>query len=177
MVGNTIGEIDELFDGELLGAEVEEGVGEERGVVGSGGELGEKRTDVVPEGLAALVEGGLHDLLEQVGVAVELLGVVAHEPDDGRAYLGWRVEDGGFDGEKVLGSVPRLNEYAENAIGFGAWPGTDTVGDFFLNHARATGDEVAVVEHLEEYLTANIVGIVAGENEGVSLEGTVEVHL
>ena len=33
-----------------------------------------------------------------------------------------------------------------------------------------------VVEHLEEYLATDVVGIIAGEHKRAAVEGVVEVH-
>lgn len=115
-----LGEIDELGEGELLRSQVEEGIGEEGAVVGSGEQLDEKGTQVVAECLAALVEGGLDDALEQGFVAAEARGVVAGEAYDGGAHLGRRVEDMRLDGEQVLGRVPGLDEHGEDTVCLGA---------------------------------------------------------
>ena len=45
-----------------------------------------------------------------------------------------------------------------------------------LNHTSATRDKVLIVEHLEEYLRRDVVGVVAGKHEGLPVEDGMEVH-
>ena len=79
-------------------------------------------------------------------------------------------------GEQVFHAVPGLNQYAQNAVGFVARMSRDAFGHFLLNHARAAGNQVLVVEHLEEYLAGNVVGIVSGQHKRLSVEKLPEVH-
>ncbi len=179
---NAICEGHELLHGELFRAEVEEGIGEEglhlvAHALALQRQLGEERTEVVAQGLAALVEGGLHDTLEQGFVAAKGLRSVARQADDGRADLGGRIEHVGLNGEQVRGFVPRLNEHGEDAVGLRAGAGTDAVGHLLLDHAGAAGYQFLVVQHLKEDLAGDIIGIVAGEHEGLPAEDAVQVHL
>ena len=130
----------------------------------------------VAERLAALVECRLDNLLEQLLVASQLLGFVAGHADDGALHLGRRIEHMFVYGEQVFHAVPGLNQYAQNAVGLVARTSRDAFGHFLLNHARAAGNQVLVVEHLEEYLAGNIVGIVAGQYKRLSVEKLPEVH-
>ena len=47
-----------------------------------------------------------------------------------------------------------------------AWRRGQTLGDLALEHAGAAGDALAVVEHAEEDLRGDVVGVVADEGEG-----------
>ena len=126
--------------------------------------------------LTALVEDGLHDAAEELLVAAEGVDVVARHADDGRLYLGGRVEDGGLDGEEVLDIVPRLDEHGEDAVDLRTGLGGHAQRHLVLNHSRTAGDEVAVVEHLEEDLRRDVVGVVAREHELAAAEELAEVH-
>ena len=48
--------------------------------------------------------------------------------------------------------IPGLNEDGEDAILLVAWLRCHAHSHLMLNHTSAAGDEVLVVEHLEEYL-------------------------
>lgn len=79
-------------------------------------------------------------------------------------------------GEQVFHAVPGLNQYAQNAVGLVARTSRGPAfGHFLLNHARSW-DQVALIEHLEEYLAGNVVGIVAGQHKRLSVEKLPEVH-
>ena len=45
-----------------------------------------------------------------------------------------------------------------------------------LDHSRTTGNQVFIIEHLEEYLRGNIVRIVARQHKLLSVEDLVQVH-
>ena len=45
-----------------------------------------------------------------------------------------------------------------------------------LNHTRTTGNEVAIVEHLEEYLRRDVVRIVARQHKLLTTKHLVQVH-
>lgn len=124
----------------------------------------------------ALVKGGFHNALKKFFVAAEVGDGVSRQADDGGLYFRWRIEHGGLDREKVFDIVPRLHQHGEDAVGFRAWLGGHTEGDFVLNHASAAGNQIAVVEHFEKNLRGNVVGIVAREHEGATAEDFVEVH-
>ena len=123
-----------------------------------------------------LVKSGFHDALKKFFVAAEVGDGVSRESDDGGLNLWRRIENGGFDREKIFDIVPRLHEHGKDSVGFRAGLGGHAEGNFVLNHARAAGNEVAVVEHFEENLRGNVVGIVAREHEGTTTEDFVEVH-
>ena len=110
-------------------------------------------------------------------VASQIPGIVAGHADDGAFHLGRRVEDVFVDGEKIFNVVPRLYQHTQYAVSLAAGAGGDAFGHFFLYHACTAGDEVFVVEHLEEDLARYVVGIVAGQHEGVSVEHAPQVHL
>ena len=120
-----------------------------------------------------LVESGFHDALEKFFVTTEFGDGISRESDDGGLNLRRRIENGGLDREKVFDIVPRLHEHGEDAVSLRAGLGGHAEGDFVLNHARAAGDEVAVVEHFEENLRGNVVGIVAREDEFPPVENLV----
>ena len=154
-----------------------EGSGGLKGLLEGGDGVG---TEQLAQGdaqhLTALVEDGLHDAAEELLVAAEGVDVVARHADDGRLYLGWRVEDGGLDGEEVLDIVPRLDEHGEDAVGLRTGLGGHAQRHLVLNHSCTAGDEVAVVEHLEEDLRRDVVGVVAREHELAAAEELAEVH-
>lgn len=136
----------------------------------------EKGAERDAEHLATLVERDFHDALEKFLVAAERGDAISREADDGRLHLGRRIEHRGLDGEEIFHIVPRLHEYGEDAVGFRARAGGHAQGHFVLDHARATGDELAIVEHLEENLRGDIVGIVAREHEFPAFKRLVEIH-
>ena len=80
-------------------------------------------------------------------------------------------------GEEVFHPVPRLDQHAQYAVGLAARRCGDALGHFLLYHARATGNQVFVFQHLEEYLAGDVVGIVPGQHERLSVEQAFEVHL
>ena len=45
-----------------------------------------------------------------------------------------------------------------------------------LDHTRTTGNEVFVVEHLEEDLRGDVVGIITCQDERLSVEDIMEIH-
>ena len=71
-----------------------------------------------------------------------------------------------IDGEEVLHIIPRLQEDAQDAVVLVAWRRRQTLGDLTLEHTGAAGDALAVVEHTEEDLRGDVVGVVADEGEG-----------
>ena len=154
-----------------------EGSGGLKGLLEGGDGVGaEQLAQGDAQHLTALVEDGLHDAAEELLVAAEGVDVVARHADDGRLHLGWRVEDGGLDGEEVLDIVPRLDEHGEDAVGLRTGLGSHAQRHLVLDHARAAGDEVAVVEHLEEDLRRDVVGVVAREHKLAAAEELAEVH-
>ena len=112
-----------------------------------------------------LIESGFHNTLEKFFVTTEFGDGISRQSDDGGLHLWRRIEYGGLYREKVFDVVPRLHEHGEDAVSLRAGLGGHAKGDFVLNHARAAGDEVAVVEHFEENLRGNVVGIVACDDE------------
>ena len=126
--------------------------------------------------LTALTEDGLYDTTEQLFVAAQIGDLIARHADDGTLHLGRGIEDGGFDGEQVLDMIPRLDEDREDAILFVARLRGHAQGYLVLDHARAAGDEIFVVEHLEEDLRGDVVGVVARQYERLTIKHLVEVH-
>ena len=126
--------------------------------------------------LATLVEDGLHDTTEELFVAAEIGHIISRHADNSRLHLGWRVEDRGFNGEKVLDIVPRLDEDREDARGLRARLSSHAQGHLTLNHARTAGDEVAVVEHFEEDLRRDVVGIVASKDKLATSKKFAKIH-
>ena len=102
--------------------------------------------------------------------------LVALHADDGTLHLGRRVEDGRLNGEEIFHVVPRLDEHAQDAILLVAGLRRHAQGHLVLNHARAAGDEVAVVEHLEENLRRDVVGVVAREHKRLATKHLVQIH-
>ena len=172
-----IGQFDELLDGELFGAESQkiEMLMVECCIFFRCLWI-EDLTKRHAQHFPALVEGGFHDALKKFFVATEVGDGVSRQSNDGGLHFRRRIEHGGFDREKVFDIVPRLHQHGEDAVGFRAGLGGHAEGDFVLNHAGAAGNQIAVVEHFEENLRGNVVGIVAREHEGATAEDFVEVH-
>ena len=164
--GDVVREVDELGDGELFGTE-----GKERRVKSEEWRVRrEELTEGDAEHLAALVEGGLDDALEEYFVAAEVSYGIAGHADDGTLYLGRRIEYAGLDGKEVLDVVPGLNQYGKDAVLLVARLGGHADGHLVLDHTCTAGDEVLVVEHLEEDLRRDVVGVVAREHELLAVE-------
>ena len=123
-----------------------------------------------------MVEDGLDDTTEELFIATEPLDLVACHADDGALHLWRRIEHVGLDGEEVCHVVPCLYEHGEHAILLCPGLRGHAQGHLALYHARAAGDEVAVVEHLEENLRRDVVGVIAREHEGLPAEDLREVH-
>ena len=80
------------------------------------------------------------------------------------------------DRKEIFHTIPCLDEHREDAVGLRARTCRDALGHLLLYHTGTAGDEILVVQHLEEYLTADIVGIVARQHKGAPLEQLVEAH-
>lgn len=126
--------------------------------------------------LATLVEDGLHNTAEELFVAAEIGHIFARHADNSRLHFGWRVEDRWLDGEEVLDIVPSLDEDRENAVCLRTRLGSHAQGHLTLNHARTAGDEVAVIEHFEEDLRRDIVGVVASKDKLATTKKFAEIH-
>ena len=173
LLAHLIGQLDQLGDAELLGP-LGHDVALEEAVLGA---LAlEQLAQADAQHLAPLVEDGLDQPLEQPLVAAQLLDAVARHADHGTLDLGGRIEDGLIDGEEILHVVPRLGEDGEDAVGLGARRGRHAEGHLALDHTRAAGNQLLVVEHLEKDLRGDVVGIVAREDEGAPVEEGREVH-
>ena len=173
LFGHFVGECHKLRYRQLLGPFRHDVALEERRL---GLASGEHLLEAHAQHLPPLVEDRLHEAAEQCPVASEVRGLVACHPDDGTLDLWRRVEDVLVDSEEILHVVPCLDEDGEDAVGLVAGLGGDAQGHLTLYHSSAAGDEVFVVEHLEEYLTGYVVGVVAGEHEGMALEELLQVH-
>ena len=126
--------------------------------------------------LATLVEDGLHDTTEELFIAAEIGHIISRHADNSRLHLGWRVEYRGFNGEEVLNIVQRLDKDREDAIGLRTRLGSHAQGHFSLNHARTARNEVAVVEHFEEDLRRDVVGIVTSKDKLATAKKFAEIH-
>jgi small subunit ribosomal protein S5 len=82
-----------------------------------------------------------------------------------------------MDGEKVFHVVPCLHQDAQHTVGLGTGQSGHAFGHFLLYHARATGNKLFVFQHLEENLAGDVVGIVARQDEGLSLKNLFKIHL
>ena len=102
--------------------------------------------------LTALIEDRLDDTTEQLLVATKVGDLITRHTDDGTLNLGRRIEDTGFDGEKIFDMIPSLNQHGEDAILLIARLRGHTQGYLMLDHTCATGYEVFIVEHLKEDL-------------------------
>ena len=54
--------------------------------------------------------------------------------------------------KEIFHAVPRLYQYAQNAVRLTARTGCYAFGYFFLYHARTAWDQILIVQHFEEYL-------------------------
>ena len=168
-----VGKLHELCYGELFGAFGHDVLLEES-VVGLHG--CEELTERYAQHLTPLSEDSLYQSAEQAFVAVEMVHLITCHTYDGTLHFGRRIEHMLVNGEEIFHVIPRLNEYRQDAVGLRPGCGSHALCHFSLYHSRAAGDEVAVVEHLEKYLRGDVVGIVACEDEGLTLEHFVEVH-
>ena len=123
-----------------------------------------------------MTEGDLHHAAEEPFVASQFGDVVARKPYHGTLHLWRRVEHRWLYGEEVLHVVPCLHQHRQYAILLVTRLGGHAKSHLVLYHARAAGDEVAIVEHLEEYLRRDVVGVVACKHELPPSEHLVEVH-
>ena len=123
-----------------------------------------------------MVEGGLHHLFEQFFVASQFLGIIAGHADDGAFHFWGRVENMFADGKEIFYFIPCLYQYAQDAVGFAARSGSDTFGYFFLYHSGTARDDVLVFQHLEKYLAGDVVRVITGQYERLSVEQPVKVH-
>ncbi len=173
------GELDELLDGQLLGAEGEQGRGGGfrggGGGVGRGGEggfeFGERGGERVTEHLTALVEGSLDHANEKNLVAIEVRAGVTGEANNGALNLGRRRKHTLGNSEKVLDVVPSLKKNAEDTVSTTTGRLGDTKSNLALDHTDNLGNQVAVGEHFEEYLARNVVGKVTDDTNTLRPEG------
>ena len=126
--------------------------------------------------LTTLPKDGLDDTTEQCLVATQISNLIARHADDGTLHLGWGIKDGGLHSEQVLDMIPRLDQDRQDSILLVAWLRGHAQGDLVLDHSRTTRDEVFVVEHLEEDLRRNVVGIVARQYKLLTVEHLPQVH-
>ena len=170
--GHLVCQIDKLRNGELFWS-----AGEKRSMLFKERRLCRQhlfKRDA--QHLTTLAEDRLDDAAEQLFVAAQVGYFITRHADDGTLYLGRRIEDAWFDGEEILHMIPCLNQYGEDAILLVARLRGHAQGHFVLDHTRATGNEVFVVEHLEEYLRGDVVGIVACQDERLSVKNIMEIH-
>ena len=173
-VCNHGGELYKLLDGELFGPLGHDVLSEK--VRRGHGLRCEELAQRDAQHLAALAENRLHHTFEEHFVATEIIYVVACHAYHGTLDLWWRVEDALVDGEEILHVVPRLYHHAEDAVSFVARCRGDTLSHLALNHPRAAGNEIFIVEHLEEDLGRDVVGIVAGKHKLFAAEDLVQIH-
>ena len=64
---------------------------------------------------------------------------------------------------KIFYIIISLEQHGENAIRFLARFGGQAFRYFFLDHTRANGDTVFVVQHLKEDLRGDIIRIIADD--------------
>ena len=80
------------------------------------------------------------------------------------------------DGKEIFYFIPCLYQYTQDAVGFTARSGSDTFGYFLLDHSGTAGDDVFVFQHLEKYLAGDVVWVITGQNERLSVEQPVKIH-
>ena len=139
-------------------------------------ELRKERFETSAHHLATLVESRLHHTAEQTLIATAVFHIVARHAHHGTLHLGRRIEHSRFDGEKIFHVIPQLHQDTQDAIRLIAWLSRKTLCHFFLNHACAAGNEVAIVEHFEKNLARDVVRIITRKHERASVEHMFEVH-
>ena len=160
----------EILYGEAFGAE------RQQRVFAEGGGGGKEPREGVAEGLAALAEGCLHHSLEELGIAPQICARVAGEAKHSAHHLRRGIEHSRGDIEEIFAVIPCLQKHGEYAVDLRARLGAYALRHLLLEHAGHYRDLLPVVEHLEEYLRGDVVGIVAYQRE-LSGEELLEVHL
>ena len=79
------------------------------------------------------------------------------------------------DGEQILHIVPCLQQHTQDTICLAAGHGDDTLRHLLLYHTGATGYRLLVVEHLEENLRRDVIGIITDNAEAVVVK-LREIH-
>ena len=123
--------------------------------------------------LTTLIEDGLHHPTEKSFVATKVRHFVARHADHGTLHLGRRIEHTWLDGKEIFDIIPSLNQYRQDAILLIAWLLSHAESHFVLNHTSTTRNQVLVVEHLEEYLRRDVVGIIARQHKLLTIEHLV----
>ena len=171
---HLVGEFNKFGDGKLLRTARHHLVFEE---LRRGGMITtENLTEGDTEHLSALVEDRLNHTTKQPFVTAQIRHLIACHPDNSTLHLGRRIEHVWFDGEEIFDIVPGLNQDRQDTILFVAWLRGHTKGHFMLDHTRTTGDEILVVEHLEEYLRGDVIRIVSCQHKLLSIENLPQVH-
>ena len=80
------------------------------------------------------------------------------------------------DSEQIFHFIPCLYQYAKDTVCLAARSGCNTFGYLFLNHSRATGDDIFVVQHLEKDLAGNIIRVITSQYERLPVEQPVKIH-
>ena len=118
-----------------------------------GGMIGiENLTERNTQHLATLVESGFYYATEQLFVATQIGYLVTRHADNGTLHLGRRIEYAWLYGKEILHIIPSLNKHRQDAILFVAWLRGHAYSHLVLNHTGATGNQILIVEHLEENL-------------------------
>lgn len=169
MLGNPICQFNKIGNRQLLSS-----LGEET-MLGTS-EVTKDRTKRVANHLTALAKRGLNDLNEERLIAAQMLGCVACKADDSRLDLRGRIEDLLTNGEEILNVVPRLQQNAQDAILARTGRLGDTDGHLALDHTHTLGDDIAVLDNLEENLRRNIIREIA-DNAYLVAKSLAQVHL
>ena len=158
MLGHALGQAHKFGYAQLFGPLVEYGVGG-----GLGGHS--EGLQGISQRLAARLECLLHDPKKQLLVATKPLGSVTGESHHGRLHLGRRHEYVRRHREQVLNGIVCLQQYAQDAVGFGAGRLSQALGHFLLNHAHHLAHLLPVIEHGKKNLAADVVGKVADDGQ------------
>ena len=123
-----------------------------------------------------MVEGGLDNTTKELFITAKVRYIVAGHADNGTLHLGRWIKHARFDGEKILHLIPSLDENGEDAILLMTRLRGHAQGHLMLNHTSTAGNEVLVVEHLEEDLRGDVIWIVARQDERLPVEDLSEIH-
>ena len=126
--------------------------------------------------LPALVEHRLYHTTEELFIAAKVSHLITGHTDHGTLYLRRWLEHTWLYGKEILHMIPSLNQYRQNAILLITRLRGHAHSHLVLNHTCTTWDQILIVEHLEKNLRGDIIGIVARQDELLTVEHLVQIH-